>query len=107
MSATILRFPQSAPCAVPVVAMMAPFSPAWCDQHLPLIDAAMDLLAADDTEFEQRCRLMRDGEGSMMLDDLTGQLERLGSYIAEVADGLGLVALRLRDAMIKIRRAPT
>ena len=55
MSATILAFPSPSP----IQALCrpsdgsAPFSPAWCAQHLPLIDAAM--LEADDVEFARQC----------------------------------------------------
>ena len=66
----------------------APFTLGWCAQHLPLIDAAMELLEADDVEFARRCRLMRDQKGRAMLDELTGQLERLGAHIPDVANAL-------------------
>lgn len=57
MSAVILAFPRPAPVRV------LPFTPAWCAQHRPRINAAMDLLAADDAKFAQRCALMADEEG--------------------------------------------
>ena len=59
----------------------------------------MDLLEADDAEFGRRCGLMRDEEGRAMLDELAGQLQRLGAHIADVADALGLTAARIRDAL--------
>ena len=34
-----------------------------------------------------------------MLDELAGQMHRLGSHSADVADALGLTATRIRDAM--------
>lgn len=101
MSATILAFPRKSP----VRAICAsgdgspPFSPAWCHAHLPLIDAAMDLLAADDAEFARRCALMADKDGRAMLGELAGQLQRLGANIADVADALGLTAARIWTAL--------
>ena len=61
----------------PTGGALVPFAAAWCTQRLPLIDAAMDLLEADDIEFARRCRLMRDTDGRAMLDELAGQLQRL------------------------------
>ena len=75
-----------------------PFTAAWCVQHLPLIDAAMDLLEADDVD--RRWRLMRDEDGRAMLDELAGQLQQLGAHIADVADALGLTEERIRGAMV-------
>ena len=100
MSAVILAFPR----CFPIQALCrvgdgsAPFTTAWCAQHLPLIDAAMDLLSANDVEFARRCRLMTDEDGRTMLDELAGQLQRLGSHVADVADALSLTAARVRDA---------
>ena len=101
MSAVILAFPRRSPIQALCRAGdgSAPFTAAWCAQHLPLIDAGMELLAADDDEFARRCTLMRDEDGRGMLDELAGQLQRLGSHIADVADALGLTAARIRDAM--------
>ena len=79
---------------------LPPFTAAWCGQHLPLITAAMELLEADDAEFERRCSLMTDEEGRMIVGELAGQLQRLGAHIADVADALGLTAARIRDAFI-------
>ncbi len=78
---------------------LAPFTAAWCARHLPLIDAAMDLLSADDVEFARRCALIADDEGRVMVGELAGQLQRLGAHIADVADALGLTAARIRDQM--------
>ena len=102
MSAVILAFPAPSPIRALVRAGdgSAPFTPIWCAQHLPLIDAAMDLLEADDDEFASRCALMRDEDGRAMLDELAGQLQRLGSHIADVADALGLTAARIRNVRI-------
>ena len=101
MSATILAFPRRSPIQAlcRVTDGSAPFTAAWCAQHLPLIDAAVDLLEADDADFAQRCQLMRDEEGRAMLDELAGQLQRLGAQVADVADALGLTAARIYDAM--------
>ena len=103
MSAVILAFPRSSPVRVLCRAGdgSAPFTAAWCDQHLPLIDAAIDLLEADDVEFARRCQTMRDADGRAMLDELAGQLQRLGAHIAVVADTLGLTAARIRDAFTR------
>ena len=68
-----------APCG-----RLGAFTPAWCTRHLPLVDAAMELLEADDVEFARRCQLMRDEDGRAMLGELAGQLQRLGSHIADV-----------------------
>ena len=101
MSSVILAFPRRSPILALVRAGdgSAPFTPAWCAQHLPLMDAAMDLLEADDAEFGRRCQLMRDEDGRAMLDELAGQLQRLGAHIADVADALGLTAARIRTQM--------
>ena len=48
-----------------------------------------------------RCQAMRDEEGRAMLDELAGQLQRLGAHIADVADTLGLTAARIRDAFTR------
>ena len=75
------------------------FSREWQDQHLPLIDAAMELLQADDAEFERRCRLMADADGRTLLEELTAQLDRLGSHIGDIVDALALTAMRIRTTM--------
>ena len=79
MSAVILAFPRSSPLRVLCRPgdRSAPFTAAWCAQHLPLIDAAMDLLDADDVDFARRCRLMRDEDGRAMLDELPGSFSDL------------------------------
>lgn len=64
----------------------------------------MDLLEADDAEFARRCALMCDEDGRAMLDELAGQLQRLGAHIADVADALGLTGERIRDAMLASSR---
>lgn len=76
MSATILAFPRRSPIQALCRAGdgSPPFTTAWCAQHLPLIDAAMDLLEADDVEFMRRCKTMQDEVGRAMLDELAGQL---------------------------------
>ena len=79
----------------------APFTPALCAQQILLIDAAMDLLKADDAEFGRRCGLIRDEDGRAMLDELVGQLQRLGVRFADAADALGLTAERIRDAFTR------
>ena len=38
-------------------------------------------------------------KGRAMLGELAGQLQRLGAYIADVADALGLTAARIMDQM--------
>lgn len=100
MSALVIPFPRRSPIQTLCRASdsSAPFTPAWCAQHLPLIDAAMDLLEADDAEFARRCNLMADEDGRMMVSELAGQLQRLGACVAVVADALGLTAARIRDA---------
>ena len=69
---------------------------AWADQHIPLIEAALVLLHADDIEFERRCQRIRADDGAGKLELLSSQLERLGTHIADVADALGLTAERIR-----------
>ena len=61
MSATILAFPRRSPIQALCRATdgSAPFTAAWCAQHLPLIDAAVDLLEAGNAEFKRRCHSMR------------------------------------------------
>ena len=102
MSALVIPFPRSAPMRALCAGgqALAPFTAAWCARHLPLIDAAMDLLSADDVEFARRCRLMRDEDGRGMVDELAGKLQRLGAHIADVADAIGLTAARIRDTMV-------
>lgn len=53
MSAVIFAFPRPSPIRALCrpADCSAPFTSAWCAQHLPLIDAAMDLLEADDAKF--------------------------------------------------------
>ncbi len=60
--AVILAFPgcRVPPHAPALPSLPVPFTPAWQREHLPLIDAALDLLATDDAEFARRCRLMAD-----------------------------------------------
>ena len=101
MSAVILAFPRPSPVRAlcPAGGTLAPFTAAWCTQHLSLIDAAMDLLKTDDVDFARRCRLLRDEDGRAMLDELAGQLQRLGTHIADVADALSLTAERIRGEM--------
>ncbi len=101
MSALVIPFPRQAPMRALCAGgqALAPFTAAWCARHLPLIDAAVDLLSADDVEFARRYRLMRDEDGRAMVDELAGQLQRLGAHIADVADALGLTAERLRGEM--------
>lgn len=101
MSAVIPAFPLRSPIQALCRASSgaAPFTPAWCDQHLPLIKAAKDMLTTDDAEFAQRCRTMQDEDGWAMLDELADQLQPLGAHIADVADALGLTAARIRDQM--------
>ena len=104
MSATILPFPIVArPAPLPPVRLVdqipTPLTPAWCEHHMPLIDAAMDLLSADDVEFARRCQLMADEDGRSMLEELAGQIERLGAYVGTVADALAMTATRIRKAM--------
>ena len=87
-----------------------PFSSTWCEWHLPLIGAAMDLLSADDAEFMQRCRPMQDEKGQAMLDELAGQLERLGTQYRRRrrcagADGGEDPRLHARARLIRSRRA--
>lgn len=100
MSAVIFAFPRPSPIQALCRSSSgaAPFTPAWCAQHLPLIDAAMDLLEADDVDFARRCQAMRAEYGRAMLDEFAGQLQRLGTHIADVADALGLTAARIQDA---------
>ena len=104
MSATILAFPRRAPIQALCRADdgSAPFTAAWCAQHLPLIDAAVDLLSADDAEFDRRCQAMRDEEGRAMLDEFAGQLQWLGSHVADIGDSLSLVSERIRHVMFVV-----
>ena len=83
----------SRPCALSIK-YRRPLTPAWCEHHMPLIDTAMDLLSADDVEFARRCRLMRDDDGRAMLDELAGQIERLGAYVGTVAEALAMTSAR-------------
>ena len=97
-SAVILQFAPVARGAARQNAVDKPpiLTRAWVDQHLPLIEAALVLLHADDIEFEHRCQRIRADDGAGKLELLSSQLERLGTHIADVADALGLTAERIR-----------
>ena len=103
MSAVVIPFARTTRCAVQHVDKAADRPPMLtkgrADQHLPLIEAALELLQIDDVEFERRCRLMTDAEGRSLLDDLTAQLDRLGTHITNVVEALGMTATRIRATM--------
>ena len=99
--AVILAFPG---CQLPVRPAPMPslpvvFSPAWQAENLPLVDAALDLLSADDAEFARRCRLMADEEGRGLLAELSARLDQLGAHVGDVVQALLLTATRIRGAI--------
>ena len=111
MSATIIPFAhglhrRSAMPVAPMLALPAPFTPGWQAEHLPLIDAAMVLLRADDVEFTRRCRSIADAEGSGMLEHITAQLDRLATQVGDVGRSLAMTARRMRAAMAAMRASP-
>ena len=98
MSATIIPFRGGQP-ARPDPVLPPAFTREWQEQHLPLIDAAMDLLQADDAEFERRCQTIAETEGSTMLEHLTAQLDRLSGHVGDVVEALAMTAMRIRTTM--------
>ncbi len=71
----------------------------WLDRHLTLVNAALDLLSADDPAFARRCCALAAAESSPRLTDLVTQLKGLGDHLADVADALSLTAERIEAAM--------
>lgn len=96
MTATILLFPRSGD---PQQAARPEMTRQWTEQHLPLIDAAMDLLQADDAEFERRCKTIAETEGKSVLDQLAAQLDKLGTHVGDVVSALAMTAMRIRTTM--------
>ena len=108
MSAAILPFPCAhgvrLRCRTDAATALAPvIERQWSEQHLPLIRAALDLLEADDADFEDRCRQMLDAEGMSLLDDLCGQLAKVGEMLGAVSDAVALTRTRVRTAMCRLR----
>ena len=98
MSATIIPF-RSGRASPLQGATPTPFTREWQEQHLPLIDAAMELLQADDAEFQRRCQTIAETEGSTMLEHLTAQLDRLSGHVGDVVEALAMTAMRIRTTM--------
>lgn len=96
MSATIITFPGR---GAPEKPSAGPFTAQWQDQHLPLIDAAMDLLQADDDEFRKRCATIADADGAGKLRQLAAQIDKLGSHVGDVVEALTMTAMRIRTTM--------
>lgn len=97
MTAEILAFPAAPAQAAPKP--QAALTRRWADQHLPLIDAALDLLGADNDEFKRRCEVIAQTEGPSVLEQLTAQLDRLGAHIGDVMEALAMTAMRIRTTM--------
>ena len=98
--AKIIPFPGSSrPAQRPASTTPEPFTHEWQSQHLPLIDAALDLLQADDAEFRRRCQVIAEVEGRSRLEILSAQLERLGSHVSDVVEALTMTAMRIRTTM--------
>ena len=110
MSATILPF---APRAVPrppqararaVASIAERFGIEWSSRHHPLVAAALDLLAAGDDDFDQRCRLIASEPGALVR--LVDQLSKLAGAMSDVAEALALTVTRIR-AVPAFRAQPT
>ena len=71
---------------------------AWADRHLPLIEAALFLLHADDAEFERRCQLMKADQDGVLVH-LASQLELLGTHIGDVVEALDMTVTRIRTTV--------
>ena len=59
----------------------------------------MNLLQADDVEFQRRCRLMADEDGRGLLAELSARLDQLGAHVGDVVQALLLTATRIRTTM--------
>lgn len=77
----------------------APFTADWTGHHLPLIDAAIDLLGADDADFARRTAAMADGAGRALLEELAAEFETTRGLVAAVVDALDMAAQRVRAAI--------
>lgn len=100
MSATILPFaprratspPQARAKALASVAER--FGAQWTTRHMPLVTAALDMLAADNADFAERCRLISREPGALVR--LVDKLARLASHLHDVAEALAMTAQRIR-----------
>ena len=102
MSAVVIPFPATQTKTAPTdeaTARPPILTKAWADQHLPLIEAALVLLHADDAQFAKRCRELEQTEGRAVLESLSAQIERLGAHIGDVVEALGMAATRIRTNM--------
>ena len=112
MSATVIPFPllwtqrRQMAARQPSSLRPAPLTPAWQDEHMPLVDAAMVMLRADDAEFKRRCRAIADADGFSMLEHITGRLDRLAAQVGDAGRSLAMTAKRMRSAMAAMRAAP-
>lgn len=73
---------------------------------MPLIDAALVLLRADDAVFKRRCRSIAEAEGFTMLESIAARLDRLATQVNDVGRSLAMTAKRMRSAMAAMRTAP-
>lgn len=95
MSAQVIAFPR---CGTPALVDVTPMSQGWCMLYRPLLEAALDVLSADDAELDRRLQLVSDEDGRGMVEELVGRMARLGSHIADLADALSLASERIRSA---------
>ena len=110
MSATILPFipravakpPQARTRAVATVAEH--FGSQWASRHLPLVLAALDMLQADDAEFDERCRLIASEPGALVR--LVDQLSRLAGHMHNIAEALAMTVQRIRSVTLKSQGQP-
>ena len=103
--AVILPFPgcRVPPRPAPMSNLPEPFTVEWQAENLPLVDQAIGLLQVDDAELRRRCRAMASRGGRTLLDELSAQIDNLGSHIADVAVALSLAALRIRGTMTTLQ----
>lgn len=112
MSATILTFPRTACFVAPPRVEPQPIDGTpisaialarkVTDHFLPVVQASVDLLETDEHDFEARCRLMLDVDGTAMIDELCEELEIVGRQMQVLVDGLDLTRARLRTGMSRL-----
>ena len=100
MSAQILRFPQGAarPPRPPVCLasigspdVRSQLATKFADHYLPIVQVSLELIEADEQDFEARCRQMLDVEG----------VEWLGRRLkADLDDGLAIVVASHEPALL-------
>lgn len=100
MSATILPFKPRAAAKPPqararaIAGITERFGADWSARHHPLVLAALDMLQADDDDFDHRCRIIASEPGALVR--LVDQLTKLAGAMADVTEALALTVARIR-----------